>query len=193
MVAKKGDDKTRKAALEAMPRVCRTGTHLFQFVEAMQSFGGWGRGTKRTVANWYTSKDADKLAYQLVKYRQRNGWSHKDTILLAHPGNVSKTAAMQFGLGKPVSEFAVVPSVIQAFQQVQAATSVAEVVRVIAENPSLPWEAIPSDFLKSPDVWRVLLANLPMTALIRNLGRMTANGAIEPMSDAKRVVTERLS
>src|SRR3990167_2621294 len=47
MVAKKGDDKTRKAALEAMPRVCRTGTHLFQFVEAVQAFGGWGRGTKR--------------------------------------------------------------------------------------------------------------------------------------------------
>ena len=30
-------------------------------------------------------KDADQLAYQLVKYRQRDGWTDADVLRLAHP------------------------------------------------------------------------------------------------------------
>jgi 60 kDa SS-A/Ro ribonucleoprotein len=33
LCASLGDDATRKAALDALPQVCRTATHLFQFVE----------------------------------------------------------------------------------------------------------------------------------------------------------------
>ena len=32
------------AASEALPKVCRTGTHLFAFAEAVQGLRGWGRG-----------------------------------------------------------------------------------------------------------------------------------------------------
>ncbi len=45
-----------------------------------------GPGLRRAVGGWYTSRDADALAYQVVKYRQREGWSHRWTLLrLAHP------------------------------------------------------------------------------------------------------------
>lgn len=37
----------------ALPAVCRTGTHLFQFIEQIQAFRGWGRSLRRAVANWY--------------------------------------------------------------------------------------------------------------------------------------------
>ena len=77
--------ETAKAALDALPQVARTGTHLFLFAGYVEQFRGWGRGLRRAVAGWYTSKDVDQLAYQLVKYRQREGWSHRDLLRLAHP------------------------------------------------------------------------------------------------------------
>ncbi len=46
---------------------------------------GWGRGLRRAVAGWYTALAPDALAYQTTKYAQRNGWSHRDVLRLAHP------------------------------------------------------------------------------------------------------------
>src|ERR1043166_7979381 len=43
MAAGIGDEPTRKAALEALSQVCRTGTHLFQFATFVEGFRGWGR------------------------------------------------------------------------------------------------------------------------------------------------------
>src|SRR5438874_7096987 len=40
------------AAAEALPKVCRTGTHLFAFAEAVQGLRGWGRGLRKGVAAW---------------------------------------------------------------------------------------------------------------------------------------------
>jgi len=44
-----GDDETRKAALDALPQVARTGTHLFQFASFVEGFRGWGRSLRRAV------------------------------------------------------------------------------------------------------------------------------------------------
>ena len=46
----------RKAALAAVPQVCRTGTHLFTFAAYSDAMRGWGRGLKRAVADWYQTK-----------------------------------------------------------------------------------------------------------------------------------------
>ena len=85
MAAKLGDFETRRAALAALPKVCRTGTHLMHFAEYVQAFGGWGRGTRTAVARWYNDRPVDKLAYQVVKYQVRDGWSQRDLLRLAHP------------------------------------------------------------------------------------------------------------
>jgi 60 kDa SS-A/Ro ribonucleoprotein len=78
------DQRTREAALAAIQSVCRTGTHLFQFVEYAESMRGWGRGLRRAVADWYLRPVAD-VAYQTTKYRQRGGWTHGDLLRLAKP------------------------------------------------------------------------------------------------------------
>src|ERR671933_294259 len=81
-----GDEATRKAALEALPQVARTGTHVFQFASFVEGFRGWGRSLRRAVGRWYTAQSPDALAYQAVKYRRREGVSHRDLLRLAHPG-----------------------------------------------------------------------------------------------------------
>src|SRR5215468_4492799 len=77
-----GDEATRNAAFAGLRRVARTGTHLFQFAEAVQAMRGWGRGLRRAVASWYLARPVDELAYQAVKYQQRHGWSHRDLLRL---------------------------------------------------------------------------------------------------------------
>jgi 60 kDa SS-A/Ro ribonucleoprotein len=80
-----GDDAGRKRALAALPAIARTGTHLFLFARYVEQFRGWGRGLRRAVAGWYADRPVDDAAYQAVKYRQREGWSHRDMLRLAHP------------------------------------------------------------------------------------------------------------
>ena len=80
-----GDEATRQAALEALPRVCRISTHLFQFATFVEGFRGWGRSLRRAVGGWYAARSPESLAYQAVKYRQRDGMTHRDLLRLAHP------------------------------------------------------------------------------------------------------------
>src|SRR5580658_3042984 len=82
--ASKGDDATRIAALDSLPKVARIGTHLFHFAEFVTSLRGWGRGLRNAIAGWY-KQDADWLANQVTKYQQRDGWSHRDLLRLSHP------------------------------------------------------------------------------------------------------------
>ena len=84
LASAKGDPATRKAALEALQTVARTGTHLLHFVQYVESFRGWGRGLRTAVQAWY-AQPVEKLAYQAVKYRQRDGWAQRDLLRLSHP------------------------------------------------------------------------------------------------------------
>lgn len=81
----RGDEETRQAAMQALPRVARIGTHLFHFVAFVDALRGWGRGLRQAVGNWYNARPARDLAYQALKYQQRDGWSHRDVLRLAHP------------------------------------------------------------------------------------------------------------
>jgi 60 kDa SS-A/Ro ribonucleoprotein len=193
-----GDDETRRLAFSALHRVCRTGTHLFRFLGFREQFAGWGRGMRRAVGDWYTMKEPDALAYQLVKYRQRYGWSHRDALRLAKPrpdrGSVMDGILRWATHPDDMAGALDAPAAIEAFARAQAATSPRAVVETIrAFGDKLPREAIPTEYLTSPDVWDALLrAGMPMTAMIRNLATMTRVGLLTPTSDATRIVLEQL-
>ena len=51
----------------------------------------------------------------------------------------------------------------------------------------LPREAIPTQWLNELEVWDALLQRMPMTAMIRNLGKMTSIGLVKPFSDAAKL------
>lgn len=194
MAAGSPDAEARTAALEAVPLVCRTGTHLFMFTEFVQQFRGWGRGLRRAIAGWYNREDLDALGYQVVKYRQRNGWTHRDLLRLSHPEprTSGHDRLYKWILGKPDADGQVPPSVA-AYHAAVTATGPQQVVAAIeAFGDRLPWEAIPDEHL-SRDVWDALLhTGLPMTALIRKLPVLTRLGVVAPMSAGTRLVVEQL-
>lgn len=200
--AKLGDPDTRARAYAALPAVCRIGTHLMHFAEFAESLGGWGRGMRRAVARWYNERPADRLAYQLVKYQARDGWSNRDLLRLSHPKapseahnrlyqwvtkgvwNAEETTDEKLGVDKL--------GVIDAFERVKRASRLEEVVRLI-EQSDLPRETIPTQWLVHPKVWEALLAKMPMTAMIRNLATMTRIGLLTSMASATRTIVSRLS
>jgi 60 kDa SS-A/Ro ribonucleoprotein len=174
-----GDDAGRAYALAALPRIARTGTHLFLFAKYVEQFRGWGRGLRKAVANWYDSKLADSVAYQTVKYRQREGWSHRDLLRLAHPtgGDSAHKALYDWVTKNNTTEE--LPGVVRGFLAAQSATTVSEWERLIAEH-RLSWEMLPDVALKEADVWRALINNgMPMGALIRQLPRLTNLGVLK--------------
>ena len=71
--------------MRALPKVARIGTDILHFVAFARQFRGWGRLLKDAVKSWYDSKDDRQLAYQVLKYQQRDGWSHRDILRLTHP------------------------------------------------------------------------------------------------------------
>lgn len=191
--------ETRRAAFIALPKVARIGTHLFTFLENCKAFRGWGRGLREAVAGWYNGKDPRKLAYQLVKYRQRGGWTHRDALRLAHPKSPGETHNLLYSwVTQNMLPDELGPSVdgkgmafVYGFELVQRSESKSQVIALI-EKYNLTREMIPTQFLKEPDVWGALLEKMPMTAMVRNLANMTRVGLIAPMSDAATTVADRL-
>ncbi|MFN8374023.1 MAG: TROVE domain-containing protein [Anaerolineae bacterium] len=201
LVAAHGDEMARRSAFAALPKVCRTGTHLFQFAEYVQAFRGWGRALRRGVGQWYTHLTPRSLAYQLVKYRQRNGWTHTDLLRLSHarPDNETQNtlfkwvtkpdeAAWARDLSAPSDEAL---AFVWAFERAQQAQDVATIVKLI-EKYDLPREALPTQFLNAPEVWDALLVKMPMTAMLRNLGVMARVGLLSALSVAEHIVVGRL-
>jgi 60 kDa SS-A/Ro ribonucleoprotein len=190
-----GDEDVKKQAYAAITQVCRTGTHLFHFCEAVNSLRGWSAGLRNGVAKFYTGKDEDQVALQLVKYRQRGGWTHKDVLRLSHPKFQTQTLndMLRWSVGKPLAdpENTSLHPLIEAFLEVQDAKDAKDVIRLVRDN-DLPWEALPTQFLAEAKVWEALLPSCPVNALVRNLGRLSSLGLTAPLSDNLRAIEAKL-
>lgn len=190
-----GDDATRKAALAALPSVCRTGTHLFAFAELCNGLRGWGRGLRRAIGDWYNAKSASEVEHQLLKYQQREGWASRDLLRLAHPKPATEEHKVLYAWATKgaVPEEASPESAlrIRASARLHESKEIEEAKELILQN-RLPREAVPSELLQKAEVWEALLEHMPMTAMIRNLGTMTRLGLLAPGSEATEKVLATL-
>jgi 60 kDa SS-A/Ro ribonucleoprotein len=213
LVVTHGDAAAKAHAFANLGKVCRIGTHLFHFAEYVNALRGWGRGLRNAVGRWYADRGADDLAHQAVKYQQRDGWSHGDLLRLAHPKAPSRQHDAVFrwmlagadALGERevkrkvggenrVAKYGAVgelPPLIEAFERAKRATIPGEIVKLIGEA-DLPREAIPTRWLNEAVVWEALLERMPLTAMIRNLGKLTSLGLLQPFSEAKQRVLRKL-
>jgi 60 kDa SS-A/Ro ribonucleoprotein len=196
----------RQFAAEQTPLICRTGTHIMQLATYMKNLGGWGEVKKRAINNWLFDKSADQLAYQMVKYRMREGWTHHDLHHIAHPRGDDKEGFNQlFKWAKgndpvemdpfPQSTAGEYPRIIEGYHRVQRVGqldgSAARVAELVTEY-KLPHEAIPTQYKNDPKVQDALLAHMPIGALVRNLGNYTKSGLLTVFSDAEKTVLDKL-
>ena len=190
---------TRKLALAALPKVARIPTHLFHFLTYVQNHRGWGRGLKKAVAAWYNDLPVDKLAYEVVKYQSRDGFSNRDAIRLSHPK--TKDEVRNFIYSWIVDDFKdarkahpiednLIPKSIAGFEFAKEAP-LKDIPNLIGEY-GLTREMIPTEALSSPEVWEALLENMGSTTLIRNLGNMSRVGLLTESSIATKIALTKL-
>jgi 60 kDa SS-A/Ro ribonucleoprotein len=205
----------RTLALRALPAVCRTGTHLFQFIESVNQFRGWGPALVKAISRgFYMLPEVEKVAFQGMKYRQRGGWSQRDVLRKVHPkaklGEENDRRAVFAWLAHPdkldlasgtidiaprgaeAAEHWSVPAKLWAACRAMVCQDEKTLVDLI-HSYRLPREVVPTEFLNSVEVWRALLPHMPPHALIRNLGKMTAIGLLKPFAPDVETVYAKLT
>lgn len=199
LAASEGDALTKQYALAALPKVARIGTHLFGFAESIRSLRGWSKAVSRAFRNWYESKEDDQLAFQLIKYQQRNGWSHRDLLRLSHvkAGSEIKNSLYRWAVkGNEDSLPNTVPDnkglqLVWAFERAKKEDE-AGIIKLI-QDYRLPWEAIPTE-KRTAKVWEALLPTMGLTALFRNLGNLSSHEVIAPGRwENNQLVIDRLT
>lgn len=206
----KGDADTRRAAKQALAKVARTTDHLAQFFGYYKNLGGkaTGRGTAPTMGrslrtalgSWFLTGEADAVAFKACKAAQRRtpqgeAFALRDVLRIAHPVADSDQRRTLFGwIAGNVSDDEArdeLPAV-DRFLTAKAVTTAEDAVRVVTEA-KVPWEFLPDSVLKEPSVWEALIETVGLTALIRNLARMTRLGTLKPMADATSRAVLRLT
>lgn len=205
------DVKTKQAAFKALKDICRLPTHLFTFVQFKKDLkegmkcGIWGRALRKAVADWYNEKDALSLALAVTKYKQRAGWSHQDLLRLSHmkPANEAiaviskyvtkgwKEVQKSYGDKENAEETTKVLQYLEAVEKAKHSEDELEIVHLIEEH-RLEREQLLTNHLKSKEVWKALLKEMPVAEVLQNLGKMTADKFLEPGSSDFAALCERL-
>lgn len=194
-----GNEETKTAAYAAVNKVARIGTHLFHLVEYVNDMYKWRAGVKRAIGGWFNDRKAESLAYQIIKYRQRDGWSMRDVIRLAHPKAASDTHnAIYHYITKGWESIGELPHpdpvlrIIWGYERAKLATNAKEVAKLV-RTYKLPWEALDTKWLNDSTVWDELIQNIKPEALMRNLARLTANKFIDNFGSNTNLIVAKLT
>lgn len=197
-----------RLGFRAVAKVCTIPTNLFMFLSFVKEFRGWGRGLREAVAHWYNSKTIDKLERMVIKYQKREGWSHGDVIRQSHPTPKTPAHSILYrNLVRPVE--ATIDSYREAGLNLIATIEelnkeilskegkftpkfIKKVCSTIVEN-HLTHEMVLNDLKGIPEVWEALLQDMPYTAMLRNLGKMSSIELLKPFSSASKLVTGYLT
>jgi 60 kDa SS-A/Ro ribonucleoprotein len=192
------DAKTNAAALDALPRVARTGAQLRKFAAFCSNLRGWGRSLRSAIAQWYVSKPAAELARQLLESGDQ-AWSHRDLLRLSHPrpATPAHNALFQWVVDGKRGHLATADMLdgqlrpIYAFELAKSARTEDQIVRLV-EDYRLGVEQVPPRWKSSSRVWETLLGSMSYLELVRNLGQLTAVGLVRPQSATTALVVARL-
>lgn len=150
--------------------MCRTASHLFEWLHYLHALGrGTGsRGVKHAVAAWYESRKVPALTIQAIKYRQRHGWTHKRALEIMHKGAGDHAARRELYLWMRGKEIEPSIPLLKAHLEAMASADMDRIAALVSKH-RLPWEAIPTEALNDPGVWKAAFHRLPQDAGTRAL------------------------
>ncbi len=130
-------------------------------------------------------------------------WSHRDLLRKTHlkaaskEHNVIYRYATKGREGFSDAEWRKIKAndklvYIWAHEEVKLSTKPNEVKALIKEY-NLAQESVPTEWRKDVSVGKQLLQNMPITATIRGLGKMTANDVLRPLSKETSLVCDRIT
>jgi 60 kDa SS-A/Ro ribonucleoprotein len=184
--------EAKKAFQEIFPQVVRTGSHFYEWMSYTKSLRGFGKVIREVGKNWLSREDVQGLAYQLLKYQQRNGFSHRDALRLFHVKPSTEEHRQLFEW------------VVKGWEELPPEIPSPALAQIwwyewLKRNPTQTHEAISSGHLThemaapvgkmDKQAWQLLFNEMPIGAMLRNLGSLTELGVLradEP-NNLKRV------
>jgi 60 kDa SS-A/Ro ribonucleoprotein len=177
-----GEDKAAKTAFtEIFPQVVRTGSHFYEWLSYTKSLRGFGKIVREAGKSWLSRADVKGLAYQLLKYQQRLDFSHRDALRLFHvkPPTVEHHQLFEW--------------VVKGWEELPKEIPSDALAQIwwyewLKQNPEKTQEAIAKGHLTfemaapvgkmDKSAWQLLFDEMPIGALLRNLGSLTEIGVL---------------
>jgi 60 kDa SS-A/Ro ribonucleoprotein len=173
--------EAKKAFLEIFPQVVRTGSHFYEWLSYTKSLRGFGKIVKEAGRNWLSKDNVKGLAYQLLKYQQRQGFTHRDALRLFHLKPPTDEHNQLFKW--VVKGWEDLPNEIpnQALAQIWwyewLKRNPEQTHKAIAEGHLTHEMAAPVGKMDQ-QAWQLLFNEMPIGAMLRNLGSLTEIGVL---------------
>ncbi|BAY11916.1 TROVE domain-containing protein [Calothrix sp. NIES-2098] len=173
--------EAKKAFGEIFGQVVRTGSHFYEWLNYTKSLRGFGKVVREAGKTWLSREDVKGLAYQLLKYQQRQGFSHKDALRLFHVKPPTETHRELFEW------------VVKGWEDLPADIPSEALAQIwwyewLKRNPSETHTAIAQGRLThemaapvgkmDKQAWQLLFQEMPIGAMLRNLGSLTELGVL---------------
>ena len=182
--------EAKRAFQNIFPQVVRTGSHFYEWLSYTKSMRGFGKIVREAGTSWLSNADVKALAYQLLKYQQRQGFSHRDALRLFHV--------------KPPTEdhnqlFQWVTQGWDSLPQEIPSNTMAQIwwYEWLKRHPEKSHEAIAKGRLThemaapvgkmDQQAWQLLFKEMPIGALLRNLGSLTELGVLSDANCRKNL------
>ncbi|MCL1467174.1 TROVE domain-containing protein [Argonema galeatum] len=174
--------EAKKAFQEIFPQVIRTGSHFYEWLNYTKSLRGFGKVIREVGKNWLSREDVKGLAYQLLKYQQRQGFSHRDSLRLFHVKPPTEDHRQLFEW------------VVKGWEELPTEIPSSALAQIwwyewLKRNPALTPEAILKGRLThemaapvgkmDKQAWQLLFNEMPIGAMLRNLGSLTELGVLK--------------
>lgn len=173
--------EAKRAFQEVFLQVVRTGSHFYEWLSYTKSVRGFGKIVREAGQRWLTRENVRELAYQLLKYQQRQGFSHRDALRLFHakPPTEEHNQLFQW--------------VTQGWDDLPAQAPSEALAQIwwyewLKRNPERTQEAIAKGRLThemaapvgqmDKHAWQLLFNEMPIGAMLRNLGSLTEIGVL---------------
>ena len=178
-----GKTPEAKEAFRAIfPEVVRTGSHFYEWLSYTKSLRGFGKIIQDVGTQWLSREDVKGLAYQLLKYQQRYGFSNRDALRLFHVKPPTDEHQQLFNwVVKGWNNY--LPDEIPS----EALTQIWW-YEWLKHHPEQTHKAIKKGHLThemaapvgkmDKKAWQLLFNEMPIGAMLRNLGSLTELGVL---------------
>jgi 60 kDa SS-A/Ro ribonucleoprotein len=168
--------EAKLAFTEIFPQVVRTGSHFYEWLSYTKAMRGFGKIVREAGKTWLSNEDVKGLAYQLLKYQQRQGFSHRDALRLFHVKPTTEDHNLLFNW--VINGWDELPSQIpsEALKQIWW-------YEWLKRHPDQTHKAISQGHLThemaapvgqmDKRAWQLLFDEMPIGAMLRNLGSLT--------------------
>jgi len=177
-----GEERDAKQAFqEIFPQVIRTASHFYEWLSYTKSLRGFGTVIREVGTAWLSREDVKGLAYQLLKYQQRQGFTHRDVLRLFHVKPPTEDHRQLFEW------------VVKGWQELPAEIPSAALAQIwwyewLKRHPDQARKAIAKGRLThemaapigkmDQAAWQKLFKEMPIGAMLRNLGSLTELGVL---------------